>query len=243
MLGRDGKPAPLMAGTTGESFNLAITCLAEPKLHALQFPGRLDITEAVDESGHSLIRPATGPGIRQMQALSPAMNVSVLLAYPPEAGHTIKHFAATGQFVVLSKSEHVSIDKPLKQDDVEKQVAGMTVTIGKPTWTPQNSLISWMVTYQRGDMDPDAWAAVSKVFSTVRPVAQGDPDLQFLAGGSSIQAPVGDRATATYRIMVTTRTGGARLTQEPAVDTMSMDIPTEVQQVTVPVEFHDLPLP
>jgi hypothetical protein len=95
-----GRGAPTLEN--GDTLTMQITMRTEPKVHVLRYPMELDITEAVDEKGHSLVTaPATGPLRTARSPSNVNFPLRANLTYPAtDAGRKIKTFRGTATYTI-----------------------------------------------------------------------------------------------------------------------------------------------
>ncbi len=241
-----------------DTFTIQFAPRVEPKLHALQYPGTLELIEVTDEKGHSLIPPnanavsgAAGRGTvtRGGRPVLTAANLFALpLLYPvQDAGRLIKTLKANGDFVVQSGTNApVVFDDPAQNAVTDMKVGGLLVSSTQLVWSQANRSFDFTVTLRRDTISVATFELLSRVLTgiTARPVLDIDPAYTSLAT-STVTSSSNDQIVVHYIFRTVLRNGNNQQpqTQAPAVGKVTLNLPTDSQQVTVPFEFHDLPLP
>ncbi len=243
-LDRQGQPAPRAGGGTGDSLEMQISMRCEPKLHILRYPMQLELSEAVDERGHSLIPAPNTPGNRPNTFNNTNFPLRATLAYPPQdAGRRIKTLRGTAIYTLQLATTTIAIDDPLHAPPAEKTINGFTASFGKFTWDTTNQSLDMTATYRRAAFTGD-WTVTAQGLAGIKPRITQSTGRQALdASNASVS---GDTVQAQYHIhFIKEVVNGAvvSLPGEPSVQTVSLDIPVGMVQVAVPVEFKDIPLP
>jgi hypothetical protein len=247
-LDRQGRGMPAVAGRgylsdSSEQLMMQITMRPEPKLNVLRFPMEIDVTEAVDEKGHSLVLPPATMANRTNYVNNVNFPLRAYLAYPPQdPGRTIKTFRGTVTYTVQLDSIPVTIDDPMTTLPSDKTVNGVTAHIEKGVWNEGSRTLDMTVTFKRGTFAGD-WKVGTQGLAGIRPrIVVADDRMTSVNCNSSVS---GDTVKARYNfgLPAVSRNGRALPAGLPAIQSISFDFPTGTGQVVVPVEFHDLPLP
>jgi hypothetical protein len=229
---------------TPERFELALSVLTEPGVAVLAYPRGVHFSAFVDEKGHSLVPEGEQDWdaaekrkpVRTVQAPVPGVGRLTLPLSPPEgAGQRIAKFEGKVEVVVALKTEKVALMLEQAEEGMEKEVAGMKVTVG--ALKQQTPYYTSTVTDEKGQATDEAWGKLSKGLAGAPAVVldQGGVSLQTFDGATSTSD--GDSVTVTQRFYAG---GGA---QARTVKRVEVAVPTEVEVLALPVEFADLVLP
>jgi hypothetical protein len=198
----------------------------------------------VDEKGHSLVpegeqdwdaaekrKPS-----RVLQAPQAGVGRLTLPLSPPEgAGERIATFKGTVEVAVAVKTEKVTLTLEQAEEGMEKEVAGMKVTVG--ALKQQAPYYTSTVTYDKGKATDGAWGKLKRGLGGAPAVVmdQAGVALQTFEGATANAGE--DSVTVTQRFYAG---GGA---QARTVKRVEVVVPTEVEVLPLPVEFADLVLP
>lgn len=217
------------------NFYVQFRVLVDPKLRVVQGPGSLKLDEVTDDKGNSLI-PNTNHGEGYNSWGSWIWSMGTQLQYQPDQGSRISVFRARARFLVQTKGERWEIDEVLNAKDKEKLMPqnvkyvfkGLTkagdgyqaqILITSPPGRGANGMVN-LGGLQQGLQLVDA---NGKAYST-----------NGLSGG-------GGPTQLNYTLSFGTYSPDGQKPGVPAK--LIWDIPLEVKEVLIPVEFKDLPIP
>lgn len=220
-------------------FGMNISVLPEPKLNVLRAAGTVEVEQATDDRGNSLL-PKAESSPRFWGGLGGGggyggWTLYLPLQYPRNIGTRIAKLKGSTRFIVQLESEKLEI----------ADVASL-----KPTTRLVHHV---RATFQEMKQVGEAWQLRVHVD---RPPF-GDPDWQQFIEGAQTRMKVLDAdGNALDRRGTTTSINNAtfdmtldyarnnrpdgRLVGPPT--RIEWDVPTKTREVTVPIEFHDLPL-
>jgi hypothetical protein len=227
-----------------ESMWVEIPAFIEPRIHVVA-TSTIRPKTITDEHGHSLMKPPD-QNIGWMDSLwnaEPLAN-DIPLNCPPEMGTKIAVFKGDFNVRVVSALKTVEIPWDLEHITL-LNVAGIRCAIESvngPTG-PWGSQDTTTITLSRGDVPADAWPERKKLLSSGTAVVildrEGHVLQQSRTPGSKDQD---DKVVVTahaYSDIAEDQTIAP--TKPPA--RIVIDVPLASKQLTIPVEFHDLPLP
>ena len=210
-------------------FMVSVAAYAEPKLIVLGNASSLQVEQAIDDAGNSLVPPANE--LRSFFGGSNGnWNMAVRLHWPAKPGKRIKRLVASTAFTIQTRSEKLQIDNL-------QNAKTQTYTIGGAN-----------VVFRGCAKAGDAWElklAISnntpllqQMLQTQMQVLddQGRPLNRRMTSGQ------GDGATTTYTIQyASARMPGVSMVGDPV--RLLWEVPTESKSIPVTFEFDDLPMP
>lgn len=219
-------------------FSLQMAIYIDPKLKVLRNDYQLNVQQLVDEKGNALAVPqgvggmgySSGPGFRR--------DLNVQLAYKPDIGKKIAHLKGAANFLVLSKSESWELANVLTLKDQVRNVPFGKCTVKAVTKSSDDQYKVEVVIDNPPAMAGQAEAAgdYSTVQQCMRLVDAAGRSYMVGGGGSSGSPTRREHQYYFYR-----NRGGNAAPGDPAK--LIWDIPLETREITVPIEFKDLPLP
>jgi hypothetical protein len=216
---------------------LHMEVIAEPRLKILGTPPGLDIEIMQDENANDLAAaPKAGPAVRGGYSYNgrPQMLVfNIPLKIPADAGDKIKIFRASGKFTVQTASTPAQFTLSDKTQD--KNVGAFNVRVGTLI-ADKNSenQYSIAVTVSRGGATDEAWTDLAPTLPSLQPRLSDDTGNVMQDWGNQV-TPGTNTCTYTLRVY--------RQSTQPIPSTLTVDVPTEIKQVTIPFVFRDLMLP
>ena len=168
ILNRDGQPIPQDARLhgSGDFATIEIKMEVEPRIRILTYPRALELVEATDNHGNSLIPP-------QPPNLGTPSNdhfpMRVILDYPKNnPGRRITTLRGIAHYAVDFGSEPLVVKDPTNATPVTTPFGGLSVTLEKPRWTQSSQSMEMVVTFRRGDYKGD-WKNLAKGISGIKP--------------------------------------------------------------------------
>lgn len=221
------------------SMNLQLLVCLEPKVKVVRYSYMPDMEEAVDEKGNSLLlagRNRYGPNWNSNRGL--ILNLNTPLSYPKDAGEKIARLKGKVKMEILTKSETLEVADIMTAKDVTKTIAGRKIVIKEVKHT-NDRYYQVHVVFYRENMEQQAF------YDMVNNPAvrlQDDAGREYTYNGYNSTNSSGD----AYEVkMMFYRRGPNRPGEveagEPSV--LMWEIPTGTQEVAIPFEFTDLPLP
>ena len=219
----DGPPA------TDDRFLARLIVFPEPKL-VVTAVSPLAVRVADDDAGHSLVPPA-GAASARPAARSPARLVEARLRYPLDAtpGRRITTLAGDLTVTLAQASHRFEVDDVLGHPTVTRPLPGVTVRVGV---TRDGGTYLVTVECARDGLPDQQWTAMTN--------RVGDLSLKDAAGHAL--PPAGgwtiDSGNTDRRFKAT---GPFAAAAEPR--RVVWTVADRFKVVTVPVAFHDLPMP
>jgi hypothetical protein len=131
----------------------------------------------------------------------------------------------------------------MEADPSEKDLGAIKVSLGKCRWEQRNETLHWPVTFHKGTASGEDWANLQRAIGAMRLNAVGDATYTYLSYPLN-PSVTPEEVNAEFICRVIPRMPGTPVPVDaPDVASFSLDVPTAAQMITVPVEFHDLPLP
>jgi len=218
-------------------FYVQFKVLVDPKLRVLQGPGVLKLEEVIDDKGNSLI-PNTNFGESYNSWGSWMWNVSAQLQYQPNLGSKIAVFRAKARFLVQSKGERWEIDDVLNAKDKEKTAPSNTKYIFKGLSKVANGYQAQIVVRNAGNVvqgrNPMVDVGTLQQCIQLVDAAGRSYSSGGLSGGGGV-------AQLTYSLTFNAQSPDGQKLGAPAK--LIWDIPLEVKEISIPIEFKDLPIP
>jgi hypothetical protein len=225
------------------SMSLNLTFFVEPKVRLLGREWQPDVTELTDEKGKSWLDPAA----RQRQAqMNPThgrevtWSANIDLKRPADGGRKIATIKGNFRVMVPAKTETIVVEDVLKAKNVMKGAAGRRIEVKSVTRQGDQYNVKLTVfndnpappplAFQNGLMVSDQFD-----FSQIKLIDAEGKSLTRGGGGGG-----GSRERQDFEYSFSSGRSGGK-TGEPAK--LVWEIATEVKQVSVPFEFHDLKLP
>jgi len=228
---------------TDERFGLQVMVNAEPKVMVAQMSG-MEVTEAVDDAGHSLLpvaRPGRGvPGMFFRGNVRAGQQIDVPLQYPAaDAGKKIARLRGDVKVAVGQNVERFQIDDPLGAMKVSHALPGRGIEVQITKMSDDAFTVK--VTLKRGNLPQEQWMAMTnRAFDIALEDADGHRMTTNGWGGGGGGDEFNFTGQFTRNLM---RVNGGRPQKTGQPVRLVWDVPTKVKNITVPVEFKDLPMP
>ena len=218
--------------------NLTLTAMSEPKVRVVQSSYAVDVKEAVDENGNSLVADAQSSyGMNSGQQWM--WNLQARLAYPEKnAGQRVARFRGAVKFLVQLESETFEVTDVLTAKAVEKRIANRRIQFKQAKKQNENQYEVQVVLYRDG-MPQAEWGAMS---SSAQGVKLLDKDGRALSSNGWGTSSDGQKLEFNWSFGRQQHFGaGEGKPGEPY--RLTWEIPTETREMEVPFEFKDLRLP
>jgi hypothetical protein len=215
---------------TTRTIHIQLQSYIEPKIVASEVSYEPMVDEAVDDNGNSMM-PAPGPDRRNMQGgRGIGWYGRVSLPYPTTNPGT--HIAKLKGHVparIRMGSEPVEITDPLNAAETAKTVGGKRVTFKSLKKQNNGQYILELVFYRDNQDQQEFWRMTSQGLQLHLTDGQGREASYYNNGGSS------DQTSSTQRF-------GFNNVQAPPVK-LIIEVPTGMQEISIPFELVNLPLP
>jgi len=216
-------------------FNIAFTVFSEPKLRVIQSSYYVNVDEAADEKGNSLVNSERVYGsINSGQQWM--WNASARLNYPENAGKQIARFKGNMKFLLQTKAETLDVPDVMKVKNVTKTIARRRMLIKEVKQNGEQYELS--MTLYRDDMPQQEWFALQNPGYTVHLLDKDGRQLTSSGwGGGSNDREMNYTWTFNRNVW----NGRQEKLGEPF--RLVWEIPVETRETTINFEFKDLPLP
>jgi hypothetical protein len=216
-------------------FGMQLVIYPEPKLKVLRGSGAIQVSQAEDDRGNSLVPDGSSPGAWSGFMGNGGWSLFAPLHYPKTIGTRIRHFRGTTSFVIQVESQKIEIRDLASLRPVTRLVYNMQVhfedmkKVGD-TWKlhlhlnqPNFGGSDWQqfmegVQNRMQILDADGNALDHRGMSTSANNAMVDVTLDFARSNRMDGQPCGDPVRLVW------------------------EVPTKTRELTVPIDFKDLPL-
>jgi hypothetical protein len=261
------------------AFTVRLRSYPDPKIELLRLTPNLEVTEAIDDFGNSLLPTAAidappramvqggapqPPGVRLGQAAAVYFDLTAELNYKPEKGSMLKSLKGNAKFQVATKTATWELDDVSDIQGKEREFPGGKFTIQSLTKTenPQNNspldtlvqsdhyVLSFLIDYDpavisRPGDDPNTSSQFLR--NNIRVIDGRGRVIGSPAELSSLRKPYDSNPRGldikfSYTVMADNGPS-TRPEADTAPAKIIWRIPTEMRDVTIPVEFHDVPIP
>jgi hypothetical protein len=214
------------------SIQLQVYC--EPKVKILRYTYQPEIDEAVDDKGNSLRNAQNGGGYASGR--QSVWSISVPLTYPQNPGERIAKLKGTLRMSVQTRSETLEVTDLASFKPLSRTVGGRRVQIASFRKTGNNQVHAKLIVHRDG-MDQQVLVDLANNPQAVQLLDKDGKPWRYAGGGSST---TGDRLEMD--IQFHNNAGGEEDNPgEPA--RLVWEVPTAVQEIAIPFEFDNLPLP
>ena len=218
-----------------------VEALFEPKLHGMAW-SLGNVTEAADDDGRSILLPRGAEPRRRSTYIGGSRSgewegtVWLGVASRDKPGARLARLKFLTSFSVQQGVETIELPDILAAKDVERIVGPARLVVNGVTRVGNNHYELHVASFPVGDVQQ--WRAVreGQFRRGPRLLDAAGRELMSSGGSSSMNA---DSYTSQLRFSSGVALGGGQ--GEPAK--LVWEVPTAVQQFTVPVEFENLPLP
>jgi hypothetical protein len=212
------------------SCGISLSAYIDPRIHPLSQHGAT-VDTAVDESGKSIAVQQNQQGINYGPAVMWKIdNIFVPLDYDPQQSHKLADFKGSIQVNVVSASEKLEIADLQNAQDTQQAVAGMSVAVHDIKAEGNN--ISVKITLRQDDMDKQTWSQIPQTIFH---------DVKFLTADGKTLSTGGGGGGGGNKLEYTMNSNGPSDGDKPVK--MVFEMPTKIDQIDLPFEFHDLTLP
>ncbi len=222
-------------GNVQHDFQLTLSAFVEPKIKVVQSSYNVNVTEAVDEKGNSLVTAN-----RMYDGMSSGQqwmwNMSANLNYPENAGKTITKFKGSVKFMVQTKSETLDVPDILTVKNLQKTVAHRRMLVKECKKNGDQFEVS--MTIYRDGMSAADWNAIQNPGYTVRLLDKEGRSLSANGWGGG-----GGGNEMSYNWTFNRNTWGGDEGKVGEPHRLVWEIPLETKEQNISFEFKNLPLP
>jgi len=241
----------LKGGNPIEEFNISLTVFAEPKIKVMDYSGTLELEEAIDDLGHSLIPPQVEgdvpPNIEVFgnlrEGTTSHWEVGATLHRPKGSGTKIARLKGTTGLQVQTKSALLDVPAASAKN-LKRTVEGVRFLIKNV-----DAAKCEMSVFRDGRTDME-WFTLRMQLSAGEAMLKdekGKVVARSQAGLEDDETPDGQRMDLKIRFARELFDDGSnnRESKKPSLTETHLvwEFPTEVRQLNVPFEFRDLPIP
>ena len=223
-----------------DAVNLYMTGYCQPGTRVGQM-GQLIVEEAVDEAGASLLPEASRVVSTFYSDTSPgSLNISGSLQVPVNAGRKIARLKAKLPLIIISKVETLEIpDITTLAEPVHKTVGDCTFAVSPAKPGAQQDTWELEMVITRENM----MGGRAPGFGVLQSSQLVDKDGNTWRGGSSSGGGSSQKMTFKLSYYLQNSSGAMSDAKSRVPAKFVMEIPTQTREVSLPVEFKDLPLP
>jgi hypothetical protein len=217
-------------------FGMQISVYPEPKLNVLRGSGSVQVDQAIDDRGNSLLPQGAGArgawggfmGYGGWGLFAP-------LHYPKNIGSHITHFKAGTAFVIQVESQKIEMRELASFRPITRTIYNMPITLQEFKKTGDTWQLHLHIS-QPNFGSPD-WPQLMEGVQNRLHILDADGNLLDHRGMSTNSNNSSMDMTLDFA-----RSNGpnGQLSGEPA--RLAWEVPTKTRQLTVPIEFNDLPL-
>lgn len=227
-----------------QQLNIQFNMFVDPKLRLSRLSTEVRFSELKDESGLSLLpenyKTQHNGGGRYESPREMTYQISSGVALPANAGKKIAILKGAIEAVVLKKSEKWIVKDITNADNVVKDFGSCTYTIKKVTKDSGGSSYRVEISREGGSSD-----------------VEGTPDMVSPNNGNVILRDSkghiwkcngwgGGNNTQTWNFYLEqngSRSVNTTSETKPTPEQLEMEVPVEVENIVVPIEFKNIPLP
>ena len=210
---------------------LSLTAYVAPRLRLLKYHPQPTVEAATDESGKSIAAQAAGqPGLQDAAIRWQLANLSVPLDYDAANSHTLAALKGSISVTVAAEVEMFELDDLANAQGTDKTVAGRRITVDQIK--DENHNFTLTLTLVRTDLSKEEFQQI--VPTLFRAITFKSADDKTVSGGGS---GGGDGEKITYNFNFSYNNDS----DKPAK--LLWEIPTKIEDIELPFEFHDIPLP
>jgi hypothetical protein len=231
--------------------HVSVLVLPEPKVKVIQADQRLAVDAIEDETGASLLpngqRQIAPAG--QWEQLSPFSSSQYpyrfevqLDAWRSPIGQRVATFKGSARFRVQSEGAEVVFDDALKAKNVTQTVEGRRVVL--QSCTQQGGNYQAEFTIYRDNLDDARWQQLEHSVHDVRLITADGTVYRMEGGGGGGSGK--ESHWSAYLTNEARRFGAGGPAAERKAEgpvKLVLPFPLGIKDVTVPFEFHDLPIP
>ena len=213
---------------------------SEPRLRTVRWSvdGPDAIAECVTDTGESLSAIAGLRFVGSAGRVNSRSETQLVLGAPAKPAARIARLKLNARFVIQGGVEQLELDNPLALKDHAADVTGLSVLIKSVNKVTEDQY-SFELVIRRGGRSAADWQLITGMLMQY-PCKLVDAQGNALSQRSLSTSSTGDGITQTATVS-RAAFGGAAKVGEPVK--LLWELPSELQQRVVPLEFRDIPLP
>jgi hypothetical protein len=214
----------------------------DPAYRGLTHTHYLNITEAIDEHGQSLV--SKDNLAQSVSSGNGTFSFEAAVAQSPDAKMATRlvSLQATAGLLVQTKGARIEVDHIAAAREVVRSAAGVKLTVHSCDRIAGGWSVS--VSAERAGMSPREWELARELFFPLGPRLlddKGRSETWVLQGKGEDRKVGPDRVDGPVRFLHTEGPGAAARALAPA--NFIWDLPAETKALEIPIELKDLPLP
>jgi hypothetical protein len=226
-----------------KSSTITFTPYIDPRLHVIRWKSEADIEKAEDENGDSILHQDDSNNQPSMNGIQPTWEfqpMTTALDYDAAKSKKLAVFKGSLHVTAALVIELFQVDDLQNAQGTEKAVEGLRVMIddvsepepAEDEAKDQHSTVINLSIFREG-IENDAWdCVVSRISNSIKLLD---------AKGKEIEQSFGETNQDDSKTSYTVTANWKQASDRPAK--FSLLIPTKLQEVDLPFEFHDLKLP
>ncbi len=224
------------------TFNLQLAVYVDPKARVLHGPTQLNVNAIQDDKGNSLLLPGansdhlSGGNFNQTWL----WNLSVPIKYLPDGGRRIGMLRGSAKFRVVRKMDVWEIKDPLKAQNLERPIPnGKAILVGVQE-QGNNYIVNVVIEQQKRlfNLNPGRSNSMYDYSSLSRSIKLLDANDKAWDSGGGGGGGGPDRLSYNFHFY---SSNPQERPGRPAK--VIWELPTEIKEIEIPVEFKDFPVP
>lgn len=223
-------------GAEQTQFGMNLSVFPEPKIIVLRSSGSVKLDEAIDDHGRSLVPSSVGPRTFWGGSYYGGLSLYAPLQYPQkDPGTKIVRFKGSTSVLIQTKMQRMEIPDVMNLRETTRMISGAQVDFKEMKRNGDTYELHLRV--GQANLGGPEWQQLMEGLQTRMQVvdAAGNPlDHRGMSSSGG-----NDGIDMTIHLGRSTGPDG-RMTGEPA--RIVWDVPIETRELTIPIEFTDLPL-
>ena len=239
-----GGPKPMNLRTNAAAAppcRLYLFAWSEPRLRTVRWSvdGADAIAECVTDTGESLNAIAGMRFVGGAGRVNSRSETQLILSAPEKPAARIARLKLNARFVIQGGVEQLELDNPLALKDHAAEVAGLSVLIKGVNKVTEDQY-SYELVIRRGGRSPADWQLIMGMLMQY-PCKLVDAQGNALSQRSMSTNSAGDGITQTTTVSRAGFGAAGLKIGEPVK--LLWELPSDLEQRVVPLEFRDIPLP
>jgi len=229
-------------GGTQSEFYIRFMGFSEPKLRIMQASSEMQVEEAIDENGNSLAPGNNTVNSGFASGINGAWSFIARLRFPAEnPGHKIVKIKGSLPIVLQTGYEAMEVEDPLNKKNIQKTLGGVRFEMKDLVKNADHYTLRLAAT-----MSPENYARIQGLIYNM---GGGGSDMKLVdENGQAYQASSKNvtQNNNTFEATIDFVPGPSRRAKQktpgPPVK-LTLKVPTETKNISIPVEFEDIPIP
>jgi hypothetical protein len=213
------------------SCGVQLIAYVDPRIRMLKFQNQPEIDRADDDNGQAIYAPPKDqPGEQDAYTRWQTQNIFVPLDYDPQTSHKLSVLKGSIKAIVAAEVAKIEFTDIANAKETEKEAGGVKVVCEDVNSTDNS--FEMKVNIIRTDMPRENFRTLyGKIFQEGKFTTADGKRLQVSGGGG------GDENRLNYSLQCNFSNPSDKPTK------MTWEITTRQDQMDLPFEFHDIPLP